>query len=96
MRKIDFLAPSEGTGGSNDSEGAGVPPRNNNPEFQLLRELYPGKAVLTVKETSKVLNVSDDFLYTRLNSGDIKGINTGRNWAIPLTEVARLLKKGVK
>jgi|GEM_PF-2985090 len=86
MKKIEFLAPPEGTGGSSKP----------NPELQLLRELYPGKAVLTVKETSAVIRKSDDFIYERLNSGIIKGIKTGSNWVIPLTEVARLLKKGVK
>jgi len=51
--------------------------------------------VLTVKETSDVIRKSDDFIYERLNSGIIKGIKTGSNWVIPLTEVARLLKEGV-
>ncbi|MFA6234275.1 MAG: excisionase family DNA-binding protein [Bacteroidota bacterium] len=85
MRKIDFLAPPDDTGGS-----------NHDPNLELLKELYPGRATLTVKETSTVLGVSDDFIYERLKSGDIKGINTGRNWALPLIEVARLLKDGVK
>ena len=85
MKKIDFLAPPEGTGGRSKP----------NPELQLLKELFPGKAVLTVKETSDVIRKSDDFIYERLNSGIIKGIKTGSNWVIPLTEVARLLKEGV-
>lgn len=85
MKKINFLAPPENTGGS-----------NHDPELQLLKEFYPGKAVLTVKQTSQVLNVSDDFIYQRLNTGSIKGINTGRNWVISLTEVSRLLKEGVE
>lgn len=95
MKKIDFLAPPEDAGGSNDSGGASGLPRNHDPNLRLLQDMFPGKAVLTVKETSTVIGKSDDFFYERLNSGAIKGIKTGSNWAIPLTEVARLLKEGV-
>lgn len=87
MRKINFnLAPPENAGGSGKPD----------PNLQLLKEMFPGKALLTVKETSTVIRRSDDFIYERLKSGKIKGISTGRNWAIPLTEVARLLKEGVE
>jgi excisionase family DNA binding protein len=84
MKKIKLnLAPPEESGGRHD------------PNLQLLKEIFPGRATITVKEACDVLGVSDDFIYERLNSGEIKGIKTGRNWAIPLTEVARLLKEGV-
>ncbi|MFA6233772.1 MAG: hypothetical protein WC824_06230 [Bacteroidota bacterium] len=96
MNKINLLAPPEDAGGNNDSFGTSVLLRKTDPNLQLLKELYPGRATITVKETRTVIGVSDDFLYERLNSGVIKGINTGRNWAIPITEVARLLKEGVK
>lgn len=86
MRKIDFLAPPENAGGSN----------NPDPNLQLLMTLYPGKVTLTVTEAKSALSVSDDFIYERLASGEIKGRKTGRNWIIPLTEVARLLNHGVK
>lgn len=92
MRKINFLAPPDDTGGNQGAGGAYVPP---DPNLQLLKELYPGRATLTVKETSTVLGVSDDFIYERLASGNIKGTRAGRNWVISLCEAGRLLKEGV-
>jgi excisionase family DNA binding protein len=96
MKKIDFLAPPEDTGGSNDSNRKKNQFTKPDPNLQLLKEIFPGRATITVKETGTVLGVSDDFIYERLKTGEIKGISTGRNWAIPLTEVARLLKEGVE
>ena len=85
MSNLKALIPPENAGGG-----------NNDNNLQLLIRLYPGRVTLTVKELADVLAKSDDFVYERLASGDIRGTRTGRNWVIPLPEAARLLNEGVK
>ncbi len=96
MHKINFLAPIENNGGNTNANPHTGPKNQANPELQLLKDLFPGRAAISVQEACEVLNVSEDFLYIRLNNGSIRGIKNGRNWAIPLTEVARLLREGIK
>lgn len=64
--------------------------------LRIVREMHPGRLTVSVKEASLILGVSDDFLYERLASASISASKAGRNWKIPLTEIARLLTEGVK
>jgi len=64
--------------------------------LRIVREMYPGRLTVSVKEASLILGVSDDFLYERLASASISASKAGRHWKIPLTEIARLLTEGVK
>ena len=63
--------------------------------LQILKEFTASKLLFSVKEASKVINVSDDFLYKRINAGLIHSVFLGGKRLIHMNELARVITEGV-
>lgn len=53
----------------------------------------PIEEILTVKEASDRLKVSQEVVRRLLRSGKLRGVNLGRDWRIPASAIAEMFAK---
>ncbi len=63
--------------------------------LELLLRLYPGKILFSMQATADILNVSYEFIRTKVLSGEISAASFGARKLIHITELARLTTKGI-
>lgn len=56
---------------------------------------FPEKLLFSIKETASVLNVSDDFVSSRIRSGKLKATKLGDRSMINKLTLANTITKGV-
>ena len=61
----------------------------------ILLSINPGKAVYSIEDTAKVLNMGYEFVRRRIQNGKIKCVYFGDRQMINIDEIARIIKYGV-
>ena len=64
--------------------------------LNVLVHHYPGKTNFTIEEVAAQLGVGREFIRRRIKSGQIKAINYGDKPMVLITELTRILTKGLK
>ena len=64
--------------------------------LNLLKKMYPDKILFSVKEASKILNLSTDFIRDRFWDNRINFKKFGKRKMIHILEMARLINEGTE
>lgn len=70
--------------------------KNDNHILDYLKLRYPEQLNFSIKQSAKILNISEDFIRDRIYIGTIKVNRFGRYYQLNIFELARLLKEGVE
>ena len=89
-RKIDFTNKYKSNNHDED---------NNNNLFNRMvaniKDLYPGKLTFSIEESAKILSISPQFLYKKIQTGNIEALSFGDRKLINIEILANLLTYGV-
>ena len=99
---IDLSKNKPGKGNNVVNKYTSYAKRHNSPidtyedSIELIKKIYPDKLLFSIKETSKIIGVSYDFIREKCITGAIPFKKFGNRRMIHLLEVARLVKEGIE
>ena len=64
-------------------------------DTEFLLKMFPGKVLFSMEETAEILNVSYEFIRSKVVSGQIASVPLGRRNMINIYELANLTNRGV-
>jgi len=55
------------------------------------RQGVPPRAAYSVRQAARITGLGRDYLYAQVHAGKLRAVRVGRNYYVPLSELARLL-----
>jgi excisionase family DNA binding protein len=70
--------------------------KNSKNISDYLKQRFPDQLNFSIKQTAKILNISEDFIRDRIVTGTIQANKFGRHFQLNVLELTKLLEEGIE